>query len=331
MNDNQILRILRAGPGHREAKLFEKPLAIPSLLPSQAWVHNLHTLLYTGSDVARVHEAVERELWLDLGCTAIGRVELAGSDCPLNVGELILWNGPHADAALFDATSNIYARVAEPNPHLLLACVAAEATLGIETALAGDAPPSHAIIIGQGMLGHMAGQWLRHRGANVTVVENSPKRLEFSKYLGLTRRIDTHHVKWREKLRAFNPDGAEMLVDACGYEAPVGECLEFLRDNGRLVMLGNWRPQFNAASISGDVAAMIAEHAITVSGPPPTFGDSPSHQQLLETWVELIGSGTIPVDRLITNDTSPNGAVMDLKRLTTGVKSICGVVVNWTE
>ncbi|MBI1784753.1 zinc-binding dehydrogenase [Candidatus Sumerlaeota bacterium] len=248
-------------------------------------------------------------------------------------GELIFWNGPHADYGVLDEMRHAFARVGDLNPHALLAGIMAEAEEGLSAALGGpDARPASAIVIGQGMLGHLAGQWLRWRGASVVVVENSPKRLEFSKYLGLTQRIDTHNADWRDRIRRWLPaEGAEILVDACGYARPFLETLPFVREGGKALFLGEWRPELNPVQLPTDAASILHERGLQWSGPPPSFGRAPGHASIAANWLRRIGAGKLQVDRLITNHTPASGAAMDLKRLATGVKSICGVVIHWTE
>ncbi|MBI3736766.1 zinc-binding dehydrogenase, partial [Candidatus Sumerlaeota bacterium] len=251
MNANQINRILRAGPGHREARLFEEARPAAPSAARQALIRNHRTLIYPAIDLALLNQAASGNGWLDLGCLALGEVEAAGSECELKRGELIFWNGPHADYGVLDEMRHAFARVGDLNPHALLAGIMAEAEEGLSAALGGpDARPASAIVIGQGMLGHLAGQWLRWRGASVVVVENSPKRLEFSKYLGLTQRIDTHNADWRDRIRRWLPaEGAEILVDACGYARPFLETLPFVREGGKALFLGEWRPELNPVQL----------------------------------------------------------------------------------
>jgi threonine dehydrogenase-like Zn-dependent dehydrogenase len=296
-------------------------------------VRNRYTLIYSGADLAKVDESEQLDRWNDLGTLAMGEVGEVGEACGLSVGDRIIWNGPHADWGELDAGRNVWARIGEWDPQLLAAGIGAEATPGLRRAIGAlGAVPTHALLIGQGMLGNLAAQWLKREGASVTVVENSPKRLEFSKYLGLRRKIDTHNVDWRDRLRGWNPGGVELIVEASGYIRPLVETMEFLRPGGAIQLLGNWRPQFGGAAPPDELAAIVESKRARWLAPPPAFGeDKRAQEQALAEWIEWISKGEIGVDRLITHRVPASQAAINMKRLATGVKSICGVLVDWSE
>lgn len=323
-------RVLLAAPGRRNVRLAEEtfdPAAPPA--PGRAIVCNLISMIYPGYDLSRIAETEETGEERPLGRVAIGSVR-ASAIPGLDAGSRIFWNGPHADFAEFDPARHISLSIPSRavSEEILPLAVAAEAERGIDLALApaGAATPERAIVVGQGLLGHLAGQTLRLRGCAVTVVENAPKRLEFSKYLGLVQRLDTHNLNWRERLEKWNPGGAPLLIDASGGMNTVEACVAGLAPGGTFLMLGPWRPPLPDA-----IRERLAEKGARVVGPPPFFGDAPEHRDLLARWIERLANGEIATDRLMTGGCAPEDAPLEAKRLATGVKSMLGVAIRWEE
>lgn len=325
MKDNTILnRYLEAGAGRREVKLRTEEIHIEKLPPAHALVRNHTTLIYPGADLALLWASEKDGRPRRLGRLAIGRVEREAAEGPRR-GEWIYWNGPHGDWGELDPKRHLWASVAAPDPLVLPAGIGAEAEFGLRAALGKAAVPSHCAVLGQGMLGHLAAQWLKLQGASATVIENSPKRLEFSKYSGLRQKIDTHNVDWMERLRKWNVDGVDLLVDACGYVQPLLEVLPILKPGGTLCSLGPWRQ-----NPTDELLKRLKETGVRLAGPGPCFGEAPAHGSLLNEWIHLIADKKILTERLLTNTSPPDEGRMDVKRLAAGVKSICGVVIQWT-
>ncbi len=353
-------RTIQAGPGRRNFAVVAEPAPGDDTPQDGAVVRNLISLIYPGCDLGLMRLSQSDGKWRRLGRLAIGRVESStrsGGDSP-RAGSLIYWNGPLADFGLLDPELDVWAYVeagAEGssidsiNPLMLPAGIGAEAQFGLEEALellggkgqdsgehgvAGVAAfPEHAVVCGQGMLGHLAGQWLRSRGASVAVVENSPKRLEFSKYSGLTQRIDTHNTNWMTRLRRIVPDGTPLLIDACGSPGAMSSLLPILNDGGVLCRLGTFRPDADLPGRSeawpDSMTEEVHRRGIRVTGPRPSFGEATEHRDLLAGWLGMIAEGTIPTERIMTDECAPTEAPLMLKRLDAGVKSICGVAVRW--
>lgn len=330
-------RVLEAGPGGRGALALRRAEGAPERPEhGRALVRNLLTLIYPGFDLGEIERADREGATLPLGRLAIGRVravDAVAGEAGLQPEQLIYWSGPHADWAELDPARHAWTLVAEADPRILAAGIGAEAELGLDLALAGtgwpEGAPARAIVIGQGMLGHLAGRLLRMRGSHVVVVENSPKRLEFSKYQGLTLRVDTHATDWRSRVGTLLGGEADLLVEASGNPLSTPGALAFLRPGGRLALLGEWRPNLNPQNMPAEIVEALAGKGASVFGPPPTFGAAPEHAALAAKWIGWIRDGVVPVDRLYTTRSRADEAPLEMKRLATGVKSMLGVVLDW--
>lgn len=337
--------VLLAAPGRRNAELRAAPLEPGGTTGARgvrALVRTSLTLLYPGRDMGLVARAEEEDAYHELGSVSLGRVEaLSAGDVPSSgtpstpappaVGSWVLWTGPHADLAILDPARDAWCEVPGPDPLLLAAVIGAEAERDLRRAIAGArlSRVDRAIVAGQGLLGHLGAQWLRAGGASVVVVENAPKRLEFSKYLGLVQRVDTHNLDWIERVERFLPEGADLLADACGGPGTVLPLVGRVRCGGALALLGERRPLLPANPPPEVLAQAAGARELRIGGPggPP----GPNDRALLADWVARIREGGVATARLLTDEVPPDQAPLAVKRLATGVKSMLGVVVRWAD
>lgn len=318
-------RVLRSGPGHREVKLETEDLTSDAGDLTHALIRNELTLIDSSHDLGLMERSVQEQAWHTLGRLAIGRVERAAATGPAQ-GDLVYWHGPHADLALMHPERLIWVPVPAAEPLLMPAGVGAEAQLGVDRALAdlGEVPEV-SVVLGQGMLGHLAAQWLRYRGSRVAVVDNSPKRLEFSKYAGLAQRVDTHNIDWLERLKKMVPGGTMLLVDASGSPKAVQSLMPILKPGSVLCRLGPWRSKPLTDATRDHMRAQggrIGEVA-------PALGEAPEHREMLENWIKLIHEGAIPTERIITHRIEPEEGPKAMKRFATGIRSWLGAVICW--
>lgn len=316
---------LQAGPERRDIALIAEPIAAFPGAPEHALVHNAMTLIDSGYDLERVERSADEGVWLKLGRLAIGQVVRAGQGGPA-LGDWIYWHGPHADYAPLDVREALWAPVPAADPLLLPAGIGVEAQFGVERAIdLLDLFPGESVVLGQGMLGHLAAQWLKAAGSAVSVVDNSPKRLEFSRKSGLRQKVDTHNTDWMEQLRRWHPEGVPLLVDATGAPPAMEAMLPLLRPGGVFCLLGQWR--------SRPMPPTLGEHLSRISarlvGPAPALGRAPEHAAMLRDWIGRIHRGELPTARLLTHHIPPAEGPVAVKRFAAGIRSWQGAVIHW--
>lgn len=316
---------LQAGPGRRELRLVEEELASLPADAGHALVRNALTLIDSGYDLGLLERAGNEGEWLKLGRLAIGQVVREAASGPKE-GDWVYWHGPHADVAALDVNEGLWIPAPGPDPLLMPAGIGAEAELGVQWGIdaLGEFPPE-SLVLGQGMLGHLAAQWLKYRGSNVSVVENSPKRLEFSRKSGLKQKVDTHNVDWMDRLRKWHPDGVPFIVDATGAPQAIESLLPMLRPGGVFCLLGQWRNR----PLPHTVLEHIEEHSRKLVGPAPALGQAGEHRRMLEEWIDLIDRGAIPTERLLTHHIAPAEGPIAMKRFAAGIRSWQGAVIHW--
>jgi threonine dehydrogenase-like Zn-dependent dehydrogenase len=294
--------------------------------PTHALVRNRMTLIDSGYDLALLERSVEAGQWLRLGRLALGRVVRPAERGGPAREAWVYWRGPHADFAWLDVVNGLWAPAPDLDPLLMPAGIGAEAQYGVEAAVGAlGGLPDASIVLGQGMLGHLAAQWLKHRGVSVTVVENSPKRLEFSRKAGLKRKVDTHNADWMEQLRKWHTEGVRLLIDATGATQAIESLLPLLTEGAVLGLLGTWRTR----PLSEATERRLSELSGKIVGPSPWLGDASAHRALVEDWLGLIHRGEIPTERLLTHHIEPGEGPMAVKRFAAGIRSWQGCVIHW--
>lgn len=330
MNDKLNFTQLQVGSERRSVRLHSEdldPQAVDAALAggTKALVRNQITLMYPGYELALTALSQQEGRWQTLGRIAIGKVERAAEDGGPAQGQLIYWTGPHANFGFLDPKKDIWLPVESAKASLLPAGIGAQAQWGLKQAL-GDGPvPSRALVLGQGLLGHLAAHWLQNEGTEVTVVENSPKRLEFSRKTGLRQRIDTHNYDWMKRLQKWNPGGVDLIVDATCAVSAIESLLPLLNAEGVLCLLGPWQDPDSIESLKPQLEKRNAR----LAGPMPWFGEAPEHASLCQEWMELIQNSKIDAERLLTHRVDPQEAILATKRYQAGIRSWLGTVIEW--
>jgi 3-hydroxyethyl bacteriochlorophyllide a dehydrogenase len=95
------------------------------------------------------------------------------------------------------------------------------------------------VVVGQGMIGQMAAQVARVRGAGkVITVDTKPFRLELSKKFTADIVVNADKEDVKEVLKSVSEEGADVVFEATGISALVPMCLDLLKAGGTLVYQG---------------------------------------------------------------------------------------------
>lgn len=98
---------------------------------------------------------------------------------------------------------------------------------------------------GESILIHGAGggvgaailQWVRHRGGRSFAVAGDATKLERCRALGASGTANRHEGPWRDAVRAWAPDGVDVVVDPVGGSL-VADHQQVLAVGGRIVVIG---------------------------------------------------------------------------------------------
>ncbi|MFD7008051.1 NAD(P)-dependent alcohol dehydrogenase [Rhodococcus jostii] len=130
--------------------------------------------------------------------------------------------------------------------------------------------------------------------AKVIVVDRVPERLELAHDLGATHVINAAEVDTAEALTKITAGGGvDGAVETTGNVGVLRTAIDALAPRGTAVIVG--APAFGT-EVPVDVNAMIPGRSIVGL----TLGDSET-QTLIPVLVDLVRSGRLPIDRLITH------------------------------
>jgi 2-desacetyl-2-hydroxyethyl bacteriochlorophyllide A dehydrogenase len=103
----------------------------------------------------------------------------------------------------------------------------------------GDLQPDEwAVVIGAGPIGLSVIQLALLFGARVVVVDVSPRRLEFTRRLGVEHVVPAGEAALEAVIEIIGPELAHCVFDATGNLAAMGDSLRFAGPGGRVVMVG---------------------------------------------------------------------------------------------
>ena len=176
---------------------------------------------------------------------------------------------------------------------------------------AGDA----AVVVGDGLVGHWAGQMLAARGAEVVMVGRHEDRLgHFKKGETL---LDNGGA-WVEAVKERFPDGVQVGVDTVGSLGVMGQLDSLMKRFGHLVSAGFYGtddclalqpPRYKELSID------------LVSGATP--------ERLVQT-MKLVSEGVLETLPLITHRFPVEKAADAWKLIESKSEPVLGVVLEWT-
>jgi len=172
------------------------------------------------------------------------------------------------------------------------------------------------VVVGSGMIGLLTIQAIRLRGATciiATDVEES--RLQVARQLGATITLNARHVDVPAEVRRLTGGrGADAALEVVGHAKTVGDAIAAVRKGGAVTLVGNLSPQIEFPLQS------VVTREITIKGSCASQGEYPQ-------CIELLASGAIRVDPLITAKATLAEAPQWFQRLYEGVPGAMKVLV----
>ena len=114
--------------------------------------------------------------------------------------------------------------------------IASISDLGVS--LARQRVGDRAFVVGQGMIGQLAAQYLKLRGAEVAVADLHEKRLTLSTESGADHSILVNTDNVADELKALWPDGADIVADCTGSYRVVESIVPTVKTRGKFIFLG---------------------------------------------------------------------------------------------
>ena len=182
--------------------------------------------------------------------------------------------------------------------------------------LAAPRVGDRALVIGQGMIGQLAAQHLKLRGAEVAVADRHRLRLELALRCGVDHAIDAGHEHVVQAVRALWPDGADVVADATGSYRVVEDAVGALRREGTVLFLAWYKgAAFNLERFHGTV--------FRACFPWTLKGD-----HVLASW-RLLESGALTVDPLQTHEFPVAEAQRAYDLIYAAPEEYVGISLDW--
>jgi 3-hydroxyethyl bacteriochlorophyllide a dehydrogenase len=184
--------------------------------------------------------------------------------------------------------------------------------------LAAPRVGDRALVIGQGMIGQLAAQHLKLRGAEVAVADRHEPRLELARRSGVDHVIDVRRDNLVETTRALWPDGADIVADATGSYRVVEDAVGALRREGTVLFLAWYKGAgFNLERFHGKV--------FRACFPWTLKGD-----HVLASW-RLLESGALCVDHLHTHSFPVADAQQAYDLIYRAPQEYVGITLDWSR
>ena len=184
--------------------------------------------------------------------------------------------------------------------------------------LAAPRVGDRALVIGQGMIGQLAAQHLKLRGAEVAVADRHEPRLELARRSGVDHVIDVRGDNLVETTRALWPDGADLVADATGSYRVVEDAVGALRREGTVLFLAWYKgADFNLQRFHGTV--------FRACFPWTLKGD-----HVLASW-RLLESGALCVDHLHTHSFPVADAQQAYDLIYRAPQEYVGITLDWSR
>lgn len=173
------------------------------------------------------------------------------------------------------------------------------------------------VVVGSGMIGLLCIQTLRLAGfAKVIAVDLEDEKLALARELGATHTINARHESPVEKVLEWtNGRGADAAMEVVGASKPVQTCFDVVRRGGSITLVGNLTPKVELP------LQTVVTRELSVYGSCASNGEIPQ-------CIELLASGAIRVEPLITAKSTLEDAPSWFDRLYAGEKGAMKVIVT---
>jgi threonine dehydrogenase-like Zn-dependent dehydrogenase len=191
------------------------------------------------------------------------------------------------------------------------------------------------VIIGLGLLGQLAVQYVRLLGAKLVIaIDLTERRLEMASAHGATVTLAMGVEEAREHvLRLTEGIGADVVYDVTGAAPVFSSALTLLRRFGRLVLLGDTGDPAQQHLTSDLITKGLSVIGAHDSNPPASSTDHAywSKRRMVELFFTYLARGEMRVADLVTHCFSPLEAEEAYRLLREERASAMGVMFDWTQ
>ena len=173
------------------------------------------------------------------------------------------------------------------------------------------------LVVGSGMIGVLVIQVLRAKGCrNIIAVDVDADKLALAMRVGATRTLNAKDIDVPAAVREMTGgQGADASFEVVGHGATVMNAIRSLRKGGTVVLIGNLSPRVEIP------LQEVVSREISVLGSCASSGEYPQ-------CIELLASGAVDVEPLISLKASLDEAPVLFERLYGGDKQLMKVIIQ---
>ena len=351
--------------GVNEVEVREAEL--PAVGPEEILLEADCSLISAGTELAGIggltsgaRAAAEERRPRQIGYSFVGTVKEVGQDVTAwRPGQRVVGQAPHASHAVV-ASSRPFVSVPEdvPAEHAAFAVLMAIALNAVRMAHVQIGEP--VAVVGQGLVGQLAGQFARINGVRPLVVLDAlDTRLQIAREGGATHTINVreHGIagstpgttdstsrsseygrqedeRLAEAVRAATGgEGPRVVIEATGAPRPVVTALRIAARGARVVLLGSTRGLVHEWDPYTDVhlkaLTIIGAHSPSSHPPVGTFWSPFTVPENMRVGLELVRDGSLRLDRLITSRFPGSEASRAYAGLLERPDEHMGVILKW--
>ena len=308
--------------------------------PTQLLVKTRYSVLSPGTelDCLSGRESGWFHIPAPLGYCAAAEVLAVGEGVSgYAVGDLVLSATPHATHAVVEedwvrgvVPAGVEPRLA-PLVHIALIAITA---LRVSSAELGD----WAAVIGQGLVGNLAGQFFAKQGCRVIGIDRVASRLDISRRCGTEMTVDASASNATEAVKDLTGGrGAEIIVEVTGTGPAALMGVELAARNGEMILLGTPRgsheadliPLLRAVHRNNPNLTMKGAHGGSIrSLPDPYVKHSWMRNSRIIT--EMVQRGELALEPLVTRVAKPDDAPEVYRTQREHPEKQLGVIFDWT-
>lgn len=253
------------------------------------------------------------------GYCAVGIVEAVGDNITeFSPGDRVAYNGRHAALMMVDVPNALIAKIPEglddaSAPFAMFHSIVGGTRLTMPMHVEGTV-----IMVGAGIIGILAAQWLKCQGLNVLVEDVARDRLEIAAACGLSVRLPT-----------VPGEAPIAIIDATGVSSLIPKQLERVRKNGTVVLLGSPR-----TPVEIDVYRLIHSKSVSLVGAHgcrfPMKGEV-SQQSFFNQGLAMMADGRSRVTPLISHVIAPQRLEEAYTAIAAKTPGWLGVELEWNN
>ena len=178
------------------------------------------------------------------------------------------------------------------------------------------------LVVGAGTIGVLAAVAAKAKGGEVTICDVAPEKLDYA-----YQTFGLDHKLLNESSEAFQAgvdeltggNGFDVTIEAVGMPQTFQSCIDAACFGGRVVLIG-----VSKRNIDDFFFTIIQKKELNI------YGSRNALKQDFEELIELVGSGKIDLDKIVTNEYNWTDAPQAFEEFSANAGKMLKVVLNFT-